>query len=54
MCSVRRKLSAAPARVQDDLTPFWDRWTGATDGRPVLFGSLATAAMLVIVIRRCR
>jgi uncharacterized membrane protein YdfJ with MMPL/SSD domain len=48
---VRRKLSGLrPARVQDDRPAFWDRWTARLMGRPVLFASLATAAMLLIAI----
>jgi RND superfamily putative drug exporter len=48
---VRGKLSGLrPARVQDDRPPFWDRWTARLMSRPVLFASLATAALLVIAI----
>jgi uncharacterized membrane protein YdfJ with MMPL/SSD domain len=48
---VRGKLSGLrPARAQDDRPPFWDRWTARLMRRPVLFATLATAALLVIAI----
>jgi uncharacterized membrane protein YdfJ with MMPL/SSD domain len=48
---VRGKLSGLrPARAQDDRPPFWDRWTARLMRRPVLFATLATAALLIIAI----
>jgi uncharacterized membrane protein YdfJ with MMPL/SSD domain len=48
---VRGKLSGlGPARERDDRPPFWDRWTARLMRRPVLFATLATAALLIIAI----
>jgi RND superfamily putative drug exporter len=48
---VRAQLARLrPARVQDDRPPFWDRWTARLMRRPVIFATLATAALLIIAI----